>query len=403
MSALPTRLHVFAIAAVLCCVSLDASGAFQFAETSTAIRITGHTDPTGALVIPSHINGKPVTTIEYQAFKDCTELTSVVMPDTVTTISHAAFSGCANLVSVRMPDTLHTIRNNVFQYCPKLSDCALPTGLTSLGTNTFVGCFALTHMRIPGGLNSIPWATFYGCSGLTSVTIPEHVTSLGMNCFYQCHKLPAIDLPASLTHIGSWAFHQCYGLEQVSIPDGVTLIESRAFNQCTALARVDFQGNAPALQSSVFLDTADGFTVYFFEGATGFTTPTWQGYPCTNMGDPTPATRWLTLHGHPHDIPMAEDTNHDGVSLLMAYALDLDPGDNLAGSMPQPVVVGDAMRLTFRGDTPGISYMVEHSTSLDGAWSTSGVSLSAPGPDGTRTASVDMNGSAGFLRLTVSE
>lgn len=379
---------------------LFASGTFEFSEAPTSIRITGHTDPVGALVIPSHLNGKPVTSIEFQAFKDCTELTSIVMPDTITIVSHAAFSGCSNLVSVRMPDTLHTIRNNVFQYCPKLRDCVLPAGLTSLGTNTFVGCFDLTNMRIPDGLNSIPWGTFYGCSGLTEVTIPEHITSFGMTCFYQCHKLTHIDLPSNLTHIGSQAFHQWDRLEQVSIPAGVTLIEPRAFNQCTALRRVDFQGNAPSLQSSVFQGAANGFTIFFFNGASGFTTPTWQGYPSVNMGDATPEMRWLTRHGQPHDANMIADQS-GGVTLLMAYALDLNPKDHLSGQMPQPKITPDGLQLGFRGNTPGITYLVEQSSSLDSGWTADGVILSEPGPDGIRTATVPTEAPGRFLSLTV--
>ena len=40
----------------------------------------------GALVIPSSYNEKPVTAIGYEAFYECSSLTSVTIPDSVTRI-----------------------------------------------------------------------------------------------------------------------------------------------------------------------------------------------------------------------------------------------------------------------------------------------------------------------------
>lgn len=69
------------------------------------------------IVIASTYEGKPVTDIGWSAFKDCTNLTSVVVPDSVTSIGQWAFRGCTSLASVTIPDSVISIYSNVFLYC----------------------------------------------------------------------------------------------------------------------------------------------------------------------------------------------------------------------------------------------------------------------------------------------
>jgi hypothetical protein len=45
-------------------------------------------------------------------------------------------------------------------------------------------------------------------------------------------------------------------------------------------------GNAPTMGSYVFSSAVNGFTVQYYNGSTGFTSPTWLGYPSVNLGNP---------------------------------------------------------------------------------------------------------------------
>ena len=55
---------------------------------------------TGELIIPDTIEGNPVTSIGDGAFRFCTGLTNITIPDSVTSIGHMAFSSCGKLTAV---------------------------------------------------------------------------------------------------------------------------------------------------------------------------------------------------------------------------------------------------------------------------------------------------------------
>ena len=120
------------------------------------------------------------------------------------------------------------------------------------------------------------------------------------------------------------------------------------------------------------------------------------------MGDASPVSRWLVESGFPHDADIDQDRNGDGVSLLMAYALNLDPHSNLAGSLPAPVLGEDGtLSISYYAASDGITYIVETSNDLV-SWHNSDIIISSPDANGHRTASIDSGGSSAYLRLKVT-
>ena len=108
--------------------------------------------------------------------------------------------------------------------------------------------------------------------------IPNSVTSIADYAFFNCSGLTSVTIPNSVTSIGDDAFALCTNLTAVTIPNSVTSIVALAFCNSSKLLSATFQGNAPAMGASVFNGTASSFKVYYVDGMTGFTTPTWQGY-----------------------------------------------------------------------------------------------------------------------------
>ena len=135
--------------------------------------------------------GSCVTSIGFQAFYNCTSLTSVTIPDSVTSIGQYTFRDCTGLTNVNIPTGITSISRGVFYDCYSLSGITIPSSVTSIGRSAFWGCSALTSIDIPNSVTTIDITAFYYCSGLTSVTIYATTPpTLGTDAFYNTNNCP---------------------------------------------------------------------------------------------------------------------------------------------------------------------------------------------------------------------
>ncbi len=195
--------------------------------------------------IPSTIAGNSVTSIGNGVFCDCTNLTSITIPDSVTSIGHLAFFACSGLTNITIPDSVTSIGDGVFERCSDLTNITIPDSVTNIGVGVFIYCTSLTSITIPDSVTSIGHYSFCYCTNLTNITIPDSVTSIGLSAFKFCSELTSI-----------------------TIPDSVTSIARAAFEFCSELRWVNCAGSAPTLSADVFSDTQP--TVYYLPGTTGW-------------------------------------------------------------------------------------------------------------------------------------
>ena len=285
----------------------------------------------GAITIPSEIDGKPVTSIGYNAFSFCTGLTSITIPNSVTSIGTYAFYGCSGLTSITIPNSVTSIGDWAFHGCSGLTSITIPNSVTSIGDLAFHGCSGLTSITLGNSVTSIGGWAFNGCTGLTSInvssgnnyyssnngvlfnkkktalirypegksqtsyTIPNSVTSIGNYAFCGCSGLTSITIPNSVTSIGNYAFWGCSGLTSITIPDSVTSIGSWAFENCTGLTSITLGNSVTSIGSWAF-ENCTGLTSitipnsvtsigsYAFYGCTGLTSITIPN-SVTSIGD----------------------------------------------------------------------------------------------------------------------
>jgi hypothetical protein len=160
-----------------------------------------------------------VTSIGNGAFKGCSSLTSVTIPNSVTSIGGSAFYGCSGLTSVTIPNSVTSIGESAFYNCSGLTSVTIPNSVMGIGQYAFQGCSGLTSVTIPNSVTGIGQYAFCYCSGLTSVTIGNSVTSIGECAFWKCSGLTSVTIGKSVTSIGEYAFCDCSGLKKVIVKD----------------------------------------------------------------------------------------------------------------------------------------------------------------------------------------
>ena len=114
-----------------------------------------NTSISGNIEIPQTYNGKPVVVIQNSAFKDCSNVTSVLIPSSIKSIGINAFENCSNITETTIPEGVTLIGNNTFLGCEKLASVTLPTSLESIGANAFAGCTQLSSIVLPSKISEI--------------------------------------------------------------------------------------------------------------------------------------------------------------------------------------------------------------------------------------------------------
>lgn len=216
--------------------------------------------------------GAGVEEIENDAFRYCTRLETVTIPNTVekwgyrifgncyclralnlpnkaissshvlyechsckaaslpnnTSILNAYLRNCIHLPRFHMKKTITKIGDYAVYYCTDLKNIKLPDSITSIGKYAFSSCKSLGNIKLPESLQTIGEYAFQGCSGLEKTNLPSKLQTIGQYAFYVA-SLTEIDIPAGVTTIGDYGFAYNYKMRRITMQEGLTSIGQYGF------------------------------------------------------------------------------------------------------------------------------------------------------------------------------
>jgi tetratricopeptide (TPR) repeat protein len=188
-----------------------------------------------------------------KAFKNCSLITSIAIPNTVQSIGRMAFDGCKSLRKIIIPNSVINIGDTAFAMCKSLDSVILSTNLRKIETSLFMYCKSLSSIAIPESVIDIADSAFERCLALQAFNIPNNVATIGGSSFQNCRSLKSIVIPNSVTKIGANAFMHCTSLTSATILGNETEIESNAFAKCKSLETVVITDKNAKIGKNAFL------------------------------------------------------------------------------------------------------------------------------------------------------
>ena len=211
----------------------------------------------GDVVIPKSIyyNSKtiPVISIGAQAFKDCTNLSSVSIPEGVTMLAYQSFAGCLGLNNITLPSTLSSIYDNAFTGTYPSEVICMMANPNSCNENVFEeDVYANAYLYVPYGSSSIyrntsPWNKFAHIIDIRKFMVGDicYKKLTGKNVavsykgIYYGDYRDEVLVPSTVTYNGETynviavdddTFRDCNNLSLVELPSTITSIGENAFS-----------------------------------------------------------------------------------------------------------------------------------------------------------------------------
>ena len=232
-----------------------------------------------------------VTSIEAQAFFDCTGIEKIELGRNIVSFGNACFYNCTGHLIIKS-----NITNSSALLFAKFNAVTFSDGVTScncsfapidtlefvyfgkdfenINSGMFSGCTKLKEvvMAADGNMVSIGNGAFSGCTALSKVSLANSIKSIGNNAFSRC-IIESIKLPYSVVDIGDYAFNckslnkvewsnnvislgnyafSNTSLDKVELPNSVKYIGNHVFADCTNLSQIKLSNNLESLGSRAF-------------------------------------------------------------------------------------------------------------------------------------------------------
>ncbi len=297
-------------------------------------------------IITSASFGSGVTLIPYDAFRECSALQSIYLPDHIRYIGTLAFYACdARIYANDGTETAETLgKNNKSFRVPGLnysirylyqSDTLTGKGIADVDNDTI-------SFTVPEDITAIISMAFYNCDQITDITLNDHITEIGSGVFSGCDavrycpldsataitlsragysfrvpdtvydlkylftenevsgleisnvdkSITSITIPDNVTSIGKHAFWNCKSIASVLIPQGVRTINQYSFWDCSALAEITIPSSVNYIGEYAFSECTQLKCISIPDGVTVIEKYTFNGcYSLTDVAIPDSVTQ----------------------------------------------------------------------------------------------------------------
>ena len=171
------------------------------------------------------------TNIEIGAFDECSNLTTIEIPENVVNIPSLLYCNSLTDINVSENNQKYLSDNGVLYTKDKRELLMYPVGKKE------------REYIIPEGVKIIGFDAFENCYNLEDVKIPNTVIMIYGRAFSNCINLSSIKISEKVGYIGDFAFSNCINLKEITIPDGVTNIDPYVFSYCDSLISINVSEN----------------------------------------------------------------------------------------------------------------------------------------------------------------
>ena len=251
---------------------------YVFCVVGDNVWLIGYTGTDTVLNLPGTFNSREYE-VNQGAFSGCTNLTSIIIPNSVTSIGAHAFFCCTGLTSITIGNSVASIGDQAFFCCTGLTSITIGNSVASIGDQAFSRCTGLTSITVDkdntkyhsNGNCLIETESKTLLLGCMNSVIPSDgsVTSIGYGAFEECANLISITIPDGVTRIGEGAFYRCIGLTSITIPGSVTGIGYSAFYGCASLTSIQYNGTKEqweAIEKAYAWSNTGDFVVHCSDG-----------------------------------------------------------------------------------------------------------------------------------------
>ena len=288
------------------------SNGYQYTVENGKANLVKYVGSEKNVVIPSKLNGYPVTKLTSDVFRGNTLLESVVIPASITeyeVIGLSLFTNCKSLKYVKIESSADIV-DSMFDRCTSLETVEITGKPTAIGACAFQST-KIKSFQIPSSVKKLGYSAFCN-SGLEEITIPATVTEMDAcvfeyseslkyvkyesscnivnSMFDSCKKLETVEIVGKVEKIEYKAFSET-GVKQFTIPSTVISIGSAAFYK-SKLQQITIPSTVKYFSGSIFSDCKDLTTVKIESDAN---IPEEMFYGCENLSN-------LEITGKPTSI-----------------------------------------------------------------------------------------------------